>query len=122
VSTGTHTLGIQKVADGHWVGTVGDVRCLEDLLHVGLGLDAHVFLAKRGGLLLNVGMLLSRLSERVSSPDASDATTASMAYQLLRQRHLLQRHAVHTSSGAADRGREDHRRLHVGGLLGELDG
>jgi hypothetical protein len=37
------------------------------------------------------------------------------SYQLLRQRHLLQRHAVHTSGGAADRGREDHRRLHDGG-------
>jgi hypothetical protein len=97
------------------MGAVGDVRCLEDLLHMGLGLDAHVLLAKRGGLLLDVGMLLSGSSERASSLDASDATTASMAYQLLRQRHLLQWHAVHTSGGAADRGREDHRRLHVGG-------
>jgi hypothetical protein len=41
------------------VGAVGDVRRLEDLLHVRLGLDAHVLLAERSGLLLDVGVLLS---------------------------------------------------------------
>jgi hypothetical protein len=52
------------------VGAVGDVRGLEDLLQVGLGLHAHVLLAERGGLLLDVGMLLSRLSEGAQAHDA----------------------------------------------------
>lgn len=41
-----HTLGIQEVADGHWVGAVGNVWGLEDLLGVCLGLDTHVLLAE----------------------------------------------------------------------------
>jgi hypothetical protein len=53
------TLRVEEVANGHGVGAVGDVRRLEDLLHVRLGLDAHVLLAERSGLLLDVGVLLS---------------------------------------------------------------
>jgi hypothetical protein len=64
------TLRVQKVADGHGVGAVGDVRRLEDLLHVRLGLDAHVLLAERGSLLLDVGVLLSRVSARALARDA----------------------------------------------------
>lgn len=55
------TLGVQEVADGHWVAAVGDVGRFEDLLHVRLRLDAHVLLAKRSSLLLDVGVLLSRI-------------------------------------------------------------
>lgn len=40
------TLGIQEVADGYRVRSVGDVGSLEHLLHVGLRLDAHVLLSK----------------------------------------------------------------------------
>lgn len=38
----------------------------------------------------------------------------AMTYELLRKRHLLERHAVHTCGGTANRGRKDHRRLHDG--------
>jgi len=55
------TLGVQEVADGHRVAAVGDVGCFEDLLHVRLRLDAHVLLAERSSLLLDVGVLLSRV-------------------------------------------------------------
>jgi hypothetical protein len=97
------------------MGAIGDVRCLEDLLHVRLGLQAHVLLAKRSCLLLDVGMLLLSLSADAPSSDTSDAAIARTAYKLLRQRHFLEWHAVHACGGAANRGREDHRRLHSGG-------
>jgi hypothetical protein len=65
------------------VSAVGNVRRLEDLLHVRLGGDAHVLLAKRCSLLLDVGMLLSDMSAMSWSRDASDATAVVMAYKLL---------------------------------------
>jgi hypothetical protein len=114
------TLGVQEVADGYWVGAVGDVRRLEDLLHVRLRLQAHVLLAERGGLLLDVGVFLCMLAD-TRSHAASAPAAPVMTYKLLRQRHLLQRHAMHASRGAADRGRDEDRRLHVGGQSEGLD-
>lgn len=52
------TLRIEEVGDRDWVGTICDIRRLEHLLHVGLGLDAHVLLAKCPRMLLDIGMLL----------------------------------------------------------------
>lgn len=108
------TLSVQEVADGHRVGAVGNVWGLEHLLDVRLGLQAHVLLAERSDLLLDVGVLLSQLLECHLSPVVRTSTVLAMTYKLLRQRHLLKRHAVHTCGGAANRGREDHRRLHDG--------
>jgi hypothetical protein len=45
------------------MGAIGNVRRLEDLLHVRLGLQAHVLLAERGGLLLDVGVFLHVLAD-----------------------------------------------------------
>jgi len=126
VGTEQPTLGIEKVGDGHRMGTVGDVRGLEDLLHVRGGFDAHVpgpvvssrltrrsggrrlLLAERSRLLLDIGVFLV-LSERRSPRDSF-----MMAYKLLVQGDLLQRHAVQLSvRGAQQRTRcEEHRRLH----------
>lgn len=52
------TLSVQEVADRHRMGAVRNVRRLEDLLYVRFGLQAHVLLAKRSDLLLNIGMPL----------------------------------------------------------------
>jgi hypothetical protein len=53
-----HTLCVQEVANGHWVRSVGDVRRLEHLLNVRLGLDAHVLLAEDLCLLVEASILL----------------------------------------------------------------
>jgi hypothetical protein len=59
-----HTLGVQEVADRHWVRSVGNVRRLQRGLHLRLGLEArHVLLRvlvlQASDLRLNVGMFLS---------------------------------------------------------------
>src|SRR5690242_1703006 len=56
------TLCVQEVANGDWVRAVGDVGRLEHLLGVGLGLDAHVLLAERLCVLLNVCVFLGAVS------------------------------------------------------------
>lgn len=56
------TLGVQEVADGHWVGAVGNVGRLEHLLDLCLGLEgAHVLLLDGLGLLLDIGVFLQLL-------------------------------------------------------------
>ena len=52
------TLRIEEIGDRDWVGTICDIWRLEHLLHVRLGLDAHVLLAKCPRMLLDIGMLL----------------------------------------------------------------
>jgi hypothetical protein len=61
------TLSIQKVGDRNRVRSIGNVRCLEDLFHVSLGLDAHVLLAEGLRVLLDVGVLLHTVSIAVST-------------------------------------------------------
>lgn len=56
------TLGVQEVANGHWMRSIGNVRRLEDLLDVRLGLDAHVLLTEGLCLLLEAGVLLRMVS------------------------------------------------------------
>ena len=57
-----HTLGIQEVADRHWVGAVSDVRRFEDLLGMCLRIEAHVLLAEGLCVLLDVCVLLQAVS------------------------------------------------------------
>lgn len=57
------TLGVQEVADGHWVRAIGNVGCLEHLLGMVLRLDAHVLLAERLCVLLNVCVFLGAVSQ-----------------------------------------------------------
>lgn len=54
------TLGVQKVADWHWVSTLVHMNgsIFEHLLAMSFGSDAHVLLAKRLDVRGDVGMLL----------------------------------------------------------------
>ena len=90
---------------------VGDVGCLEHLLHVRLGLDAHVLLAEGLGLLLEVRILLSSVSESWRHGELG------RAHELLRERHLLELQAVLAGSGGAQQRtrREEDGRLHGDG-------
>lgn len=57
-----HTLSIHEIANRDRVSAICDVRSLEDLLHLGLGLEpAHVLLLNGLGVLLDIGMFLSLL-------------------------------------------------------------
>ena len=49
---------IQEVGDWDGMGSLCDVRCLEDLLDMALSFEAHVLLAESTRVLLNVCMLL----------------------------------------------------------------
>lgn len=59
------TLCVQEVGDGHRMGSVGDVGCLEDLLDVRLALEAHVLLSEGLGLVVEGGGLLRQLAPRL---------------------------------------------------------
>lgn len=52
------TLRVEEVADGYWMGAIGNVGRLEHLLSVGLRLDAHVLLAEGFCVLLDVCVFL----------------------------------------------------------------
>lgn len=51
--------------------SIGDIRRLEDLLNVRLGLDAHVFLSESFRLLLEVGVLLWRVAVSLGTSTAA---------------------------------------------------
>jgi hypothetical protein len=105
------TLGVQEVADGHWVRAVGDIRRLEHLLSVVLGLDAHILLAERLCVLLDVRVFLC-----IVRPCRCRRVAMRSAYQLLRERHLLELHLVDASDGGRGQraGCEKNSRLHDG--------
>ena len=123
-----HTLCVQEVCDGHRMGGIGDVRCLEHLFNVRFGLDAHVLLSESLGLLLEVGVLLRLLA---CAPEAyrcwvelettrsrklivTKMVMRSQTHQLLRERDLLELHLVDAGACGAHQGarREEDRRLH----------
>ena len=87
------------------------VRRLKHVLGVSLRSDAHVFLAQRLCMLLDVGIFLKaiRLCHRRRAE-------ILMTYQLLRQRHLLKLHLVDAGNGGrGQRARcEENSRLHDG--------
>ena len=118
------------------MGTVGDVGRLEHLRSMVVGLDAHVLLAERLCVLLDVCVFLRAVRSCRHCKAAVLGT-----YQLLRERHLLELHLVDAGNGGRGqrtRGEEDSRlhdgsercvgmgkctrRMQVEWMMGESDG
>lgn len=79
-----HTLGVQEVAHGHWVRSVGDVRRLERSLQLrmGLGLEVgHVLLRvlvlQASDLGLNVGVFLAMIRRVARACDCGGSLPAA---------------------------------------------